>query len=202
MRAIELRLAAVGLKNNGMARKGTAWLLGLRRTSQVDTSSSYSYWQHVTLPVTPRPTSQIPSPGVGGVTQSRRARAIIVAITLLASSTGCTSWHIQQGAVTDVVPTNGSIRVWLPDESRLTLDDARVAGDTLYGRVVEHLNASEPLSVGSTATVMVDQLFETFQTREFADWPIYLALGGVAFIAALVYLSTAFDDLGCLFCEN
>ena len=199
MRATKLRLAAAGVKTNGMSRTSVASLLGLRRTSQVATSSFCSYRQHVTLPVTPRQTSQTSPPWVGGVAQSRRARAIIVAMTLLASSTGCTSWRMHQGAVADVVPTNRSIRVWLPDESRLTLDDARVAGDTLYGRVVEHLYASEPLSVGSAATVMVDQLFETFETRERAVWPLYVMLRGLALFVLVVASEDAlnFDGLCC-----
>ena len=135
---------------------------------------------------------------IGGAAPARRALAIIVAVALLASSTACT-WRTYQGAVTEVVPTRRSIRVWLPDASRLTLDDARVAGDTLYGRVIEHLNASEPLSVGSTATLMVDQLSETVQTRELAEWPIYVMLAGVALIVGLVYLDDALNDLGPTF---
>ena len=136
----------------------------------------------------------VASLGVGGVPLSRRALAIIVAVTLLASSAGCMSWRVHQSAVRDVLPTDRSIRIWLPDHSRLTLDDTRVAGDTLYGRVVEHVYASEPLSVGSTATVVVGQLPQIpFETRELdAGRSIALFGGGLLVVTtALVFVVCA-----------
>ena len=126
-------------------------------------------------------------------------RVCLLALSVL--NAGCTSWrygkleataHPEQSEAENV--SYATLRVWLADGSRVTLEHAYVRGDTLHGDVTQHAYSDTPLPIDQPVALPIDQLNPVIEHRGVdtrSAWIVPVALVGFAGIVLVIYAFAA-----------
>ncbi len=136
----------------------------------------------------------------------------VCSLALSVMNAGCTSWrygelettaHPEQSEAENI--SYATLRVWLADGSRVTLEQAHVRGDTLHGTVTQHAYTDTPLPIDRAVALPIDQLNPVIEHKGVdtrASWIVPVVLVSVAATALAIYaLAVAIGSCGGFGCQ-